>query len=242
MSDKEFKDKLLKILEEGDQMVLEYFKKMILNILPTKDSEQDNSIIKKLEIENKNLQSEVDSLQKKYLKNEEKLLLLLKEISEKNIQIEKMELNLKEKDSEIKFRENRFKIEEELFKEYNSIIGSLKDELKGVFKGNTIEEFIYCGVQPKNIDSLWEIAKKSILEDEKDWDKVVKLFKYFFDSFNKTYNSPIYISLNTRIDDKFEPDLHLSKNIASGYIEKIYLEGYADRNEKIIKKAIVSLN
>lgn len=236
MSDKDFKEKLVKILEEEDEMVLKLLKKIFVDICYDKDKEGlNNSRVEKLESENK-------GLKEKYNKTETELLEMKKQVDEKNIEIEKLNLDLKEKDSEIDFLKNRFRIEEKLFKEYNSITGSLKDELKGVFKGNTIEEFICCGVQPKSIDSLWEIAKKSILENEKDWEKVVQLFKYFFDSFNKTYNSPIYISLNTRIDDKFEPDLHLSKNIASGYIERIYLEGYADRNEKIIKKAIVSLN
>lgn len=228
MSDKDFKEKLVKILEEEDEMVLKYLKKIFTNLLDDKNQKDvNNSMIEKLQSENKDLQSE--------------LLQMKTQADEKNIEIEKLNLNLKERDSEINLLKNRFKIEEELFREYNSITGSLKEELEGVFKGDTIEEFICCGVQPKNIDSLWEIAKKSILEDEKDWEKTVQIFKYFFDSFNKTYSLPLYVSLNTRLDNKFEEDFHLSKNIASGYIERVYLDGYSDRNEKIIKKAIVSL-
>ncbi|MGL6025378.1 MAG: hypothetical protein ACRC0F_12305, partial [Cetobacterium sp.] len=67
------------------------------------------------------------------------------------------------------------------------------------------------------------------------------IFEYFLRKYNRTFENSVYIISDVEIDDKFEPENHISTNTVNGYIEQILLRGYSDRSKKIIKKSVVSL-
>lgn len=129
----------------------------------------------------------------------------------------------------------------EIYNIYNSIQGVSKKELEEIFRENSLESFLFCGSQVRNIEILWEIAKKSILTDNEDSSKIAMIFYYFFDRINKTYERPIYEYLNSKVGETFNSFSHFSVGKASGEIKNILLKGYQDRNGKIIKKSIVIL-
>ena len=133
-----------------------------------------------------------------------------KELEEKinHLEIENIRLNREkielEKENSI-FKESLKKEEEknryfeknigealEIYQKYNLIDGELKNELREIFKGNSFQEFIFCGVQLKNIELLWEISKNSIFDNNKDSKKVADIFHYFFNAINRTYEKPVY--------------------------------------------------
>lgn len=129
----------------------------------------------------------------------------------------------------------------EIYNIYNSIQGVSKKELDEIFRENSLESFLFCGSQVRNIEILWEIAKKSILTNNEDSSKIAMIFYYFFDRINKTYERPIYEYLNSKVGETFNSFSHFSVGKASGEIKNILLKGYQDRNGKIIKKSIVIL-
>mgnify|MGYP003172500441 CR=1 FL=1 len=46
---------------------------------------------------------------------------------------------------------------------YQHLTDQSKEELSGIFKGKNFEAFLACGVQPANIDALWEYARQAAL-------------------------------------------------------------------------------
>ena len=163
------------------------------------------------------------------------------------------ELEVAEKDREVFIREYEvIKSEYETLKNgildgleiyylYKSIDGSVKNELQEIFRGETFEDFLFNGAQIRNIDILWEISKKSIVEKTKVSEKVVMIFYYFFDRVNRTYGKPIYEYLNVKVGERFNSTNQFSMGKASGDIKEILLKGYQDRSGKVIKKSIVVL-
>ena len=129
----------------------------------------------------------------------------------------------------------------EVYNLYNSISGNIKNELKEIFKGESFEDFLFNGAQVRNIDILWEISKKGIMEKDKMAEKIVTIFYYFFDKINKTYVKPMYEYIEVKTGERANPTNQLFIGKASGEIRKILLKGYQDRNGKIIKKSIVVL-
>ena len=129
----------------------------------------------------------------------------------------------------------------EIYNLYNSISGNIKNELKEIFKGESFEDFLFNGAQVRNIDILWEISKKGIMEKDKMAEKIVTIFYYFFDKINKTYVKPMYEYIEVKTGERANPTNQLFIGKASGEIRKILLKGYQDRNGKIIKKSIVVL-
>lgn len=185
-------------------------------------------------------------------KDREKYKIELEKASQKIDRCVK-ELEVAEKDREVFIREYEvIKSEYEILKNgildgleiynlYKSIDGNVKNELQEIFKGETFEDFLFNGAQIRNIDILWEISKKSIVEKTKVSEKVVIIFYYFFDRINRTYGKPMYEYLDIKIGARFNSTNQFSVGKASGDIKEILLKGYQDRSGKVIKKSIVVL-
>ncbi|MBU9712739.1 hypothetical protein [Evansella tamaricis] len=120
-----------------------------------------------------------------------------------------------------------------------------KQSLVGIFKGMTIHEFLSCGVQYENLDSLWEYMKRETIEgSNQDLDSLNEIFRFFFHAYNKIYDSPIYEIQSTSIGQRFDEDLHIrgGNSKVIGEISSVLLNGYYNRiNNKIIKKSIVQI-
>lgn len=182
----------------------------------------------------------------------EKYKIELEKASQKIGRCEK-ELEVAEKDREVFIREYEVIKSEyetlkngildglEIYNLYKSIDGNVKNELQEIFKGETFEDFLFNGAQIRNIDILWEISKKSIVEKTKVSEKVVIIFYYFFDRINRTYGKPMYEYLDIKIGERFNSTNQFSVGKASGDIKEILLKGYQDRSGKVIKKSIVVL-
>ncbi|MGL6100537.1 MAG: hypothetical protein ACRC0G_13030 [Fusobacteriaceae bacterium] len=241
MHDEEFRDLFLKMLNKDDGVIKERFKQFLYSI-PEENKildctdEVEKLKFEKDELQKKLIQFEIESEEKDSVIENLKESIIKVEI-EQNEKTEKIK-KLKEllNDEKLKFYQEKI-----IFDLYQSIDGMLKEDLQGVFKVNCMEDFFCCGVQARNVDSLWDIAKESILTKDKNAKKVVYIFEYFLRKYNRTFENSVYIISDVEIDDKFEPENHISTNTINGYIEQILLRGYSDRSKKIIKKSVVSL-
>lgn len=128
-----------------------------------------------------------------------------------------------------------------LYSQYQQMSGSIREELNGLFKGDTFEHFLVGGGQSRNLDMLFEIAKKYTLTDSEHAPYLVTLFDYFFKVVNQTYEKPLYEPIEVEIGERYNPSRHLSTGNASGEIVRILLNGYQDRNGTVQKKTIVQL-
>lgn len=131
------------------------------------------------------------------------------------------------------------------FYQYQSLSDQSKEALSGIFKGTSFEEFLACGVQPGNIDTLWEFSRNQALEENlEDIDILEQIIAYFVDLYNRTNESPILAFQKVETGDSFDVDLHIrtQKSKAAGKISKVLLTGLTNAfTGEVIKKTVVEV-
>ena len=129
---------------------------------------------------------------------------------------------------------------------YQNLTESSREALAGIFKGESFEEFLACGVQPGNIDALWEFARNEAL-NENIADVVIlsKMITYFVHLYNGTNDSPALNFLIPDIGINFDTDQHIrtQNSKPAGVISEVLLAGLSNAfNGEIIKKAVVKID
>lgn len=128
---------------------------------------------------------------------------------------------------------------------YQGLSEYCRDALSGIFRGTSFEEFLACGVQPGNIDALWEFSRGHALAGNAE-DVIIlnQIIKYFVCLYNVTNESPILAFQAVSPGDFFDVDFHIrtQESRASGKISNIVLAGLANAyTGEIIKKAVVEI-
>lgn len=139
-----------------------------------------------------------------------------------------------------------FQRQTKTFYQYQSLSKSSREALSGIFKGTSFEEFLACGVQPGNIDALWEFARTEALkENMADVAILEEIITYFVHLYNGTNDSPILGIQEVSVGDTFDMDLHIrtQKSKPAGTVRKVLLTGLTNAfTGEIIKKAIVEID
>lgn len=138
----------------------------------------------------------------------------------------------------------KFEYDQNMFRLFTSLNQEVKSSLRGIFKVDTYENFIACGAQRSNIDSLWDFAKNRVQKQQFDEIETLnQILLYFIDIFNQTSNSPTIKIQEVAIGTNFDTEAHIKSSDSvkpAGTINKIYLIGYQNySNDKILNKAIV---
>ncbi len=137
----------------------------------------------------------------------------------------------------------KYKKEQAMFVEFNSLNEDAKKTLKGIFKLDSFENFIACGSQRSNIDAIWVVIKNRIHANQfDDIEKLNNILKYFIEVFNKTTNTPTIKLQDVPIGEKFNPDYFIrsADSKPAGNITEIYLIGYDNAiNGNNINKSLV---
>ncbi|OAH52821.1 hypothetical protein AWH48_13495 [Domibacillus aminovorans] len=145
---------------------------------------------------------------------------------------------------ELQKRRADYQEAEELYNSIQHLSEETRNSLKRIFKGTTVQDFIFCGVQYENISSLWDFIKNEAMEGRgHERETLIAIFRYFFQAYSKTFDTPLYKTQEVQINDVFREDLHIraSDSKISGNITEILLPGYISINGKIIKKSIVKI-
>ena len=226
-----------------------------LEVQTRQDNAEHTHLLKKI--------FELESAEKEYIKKlsesknnsnelERRFRILVDEnriIKEENEVLQKecivYKTTIEEKNTEIRSLLIRFREPEELYNTYLRLSNATRGSLSGIFKGTTVEEFIFCGVQLENIDSLWEFIKRELEEKRlSEVENMKKIFVYFFKAYNLIHESPIYKIQNVAIGEEFDEDKHLrsSNSRVAGRINEIMLNGFIITNTgKIVKKSVVKI-
>jgi DNA repair exonuclease SbcCD ATPase subunit len=166
------------------------------------------------------------------------------EINEYQIKVHNLNQKINSYFNELQKRRADYREAEELYGTVQQLSETTRNSLKRIFKGNTVQEFIVCGVQYENISSLWDFIKNEIMEGrEQERGILLTLFQYFFQEYSKTYDTPLYKIQEVKINEVFREDLHIRtlNSKISGNVTEILLPGYISINGKIIKKSIVRI-
>ncbi len=138
-----------------------------------------------------------------------------------------------------------FQRQTQTFYLYQNLSAPTKEALSGVFKGTSFEAFLACGVQPGNIDAVWEFSRTAALEGNlADLDILQTIIAYFVKLYNNTHDSPILAFQKTAPGDRFDVDLHIrtQDSRAAGKISRVLLAGLVNAfSGEVIKKAVVEI-
>ncbi|MCK8826591.1 hypothetical protein MWH25_02355 [Natroniella acetigena] len=201
------------------------------------------SRVDELEFEISSKQRELETKNRKIeeLKNENSSL----KAQGEELRLEKSRLHneVRNQQEEIRRLKDRFKGVGDIYKVYLNLSSGNKSSLQGIFKGDSIEEFIYCGVQYDNLESLWEYIKREVIEDKNsEINKLDQIFTYFFAAHNRIYDSPLYKRQEVKVGESIDEDKHIrgrdSKVI--GEIKEVLFRGYINlKTDRVIKKSVV---
>lgn len=180
-------------------------------------------------------------INKSELENEN--IVLKRHVEKLTEQSAKLEKRLHTRELEVEKLKNRFKMQLELHQVYLGLSDSTRKALNGIFKGESIEEFIFCGVQWKSIESLWDFIKWQLLEEScTELKELTRIFTYFLNAHNTVYESPLYALQSIKAGDVFDEDKHLRgpNSKISGVITEVLLLGYINtQTNKIVRKSII---
>lgn len=244
MYDDNFLCKLLECLENEE--VIEKISLFILDKNANSSLNQEDKLFKrKLE----DIENEYNHLKSKYektvksLENSEQMIRTVEEslkfLKNENEDIKNEKQNVLNELEQIKSCQYMFDI-------YKSLENSTKEDLKGVFKQETFENFISCGCQKSNIDTIWEFTKNLIINNKfNELEKLNDILDYFINKYNDISSKPTLAIQDVKIGMEFDTSLHIKTQDSkpSGKISEIYLIGYFNTiNQKIINKTIVRVD
>jgi len=210
--------------------------KELLGISEKKNEKQSSSITKK-DNELKLLEKEKDKLNKEIIFVQNKL----KEKKEELVQVESKNNNLSNK---VSFYRESFEEDLRTYELYTQLLDNTKTSLKGIFKDDTLKGFIACGIQDRNISSLWDYIKDEIREEKNaDIPKLKSIFNFLFERYQMAY--PIFNLQEVEegnIFDDFKYIRHNSSKEVSGTISEVVFKGWINnKTNKVIKKSIVKM-
>lgn len=170
---------------------------------------------------------------------------LLAELAVTKERLEKTESNREEYKSKYFQFKGIFQRQTHIFYAYQGLSSECYEALNGIFKGSSFEEFLACGVQPGNIDTLWEFSRGQALAGNRtDIAILEQMIHYFVNLYNTTNESPILDFQKVGAGDAFDVDLHIRtrESSASGIISNVLLTGLTNAfTGEVIKKAVVEI-
>jgi len=247
------KDKLIELLKDDE------IQKVIIDIInnssETTALASSNNITNTIE---KDLNKEIDMLNK-IIKKIKKSLTKEQETSEylveskealefelSSIRSEKIELQKEriELNKIIEFYRNNFEDDLRAYEIYQTLNSSTKSSLDGIFKDSSLQGFIACGIQDKNISSFWDYIQNELRDNTNDdIANLIQIFDFLFSRYILAY--PIFAIQSVNINDKFDTDDYIRDNSSqavSGNISQIVLRGWINKKtNKIIKKSVVKV-
>lgn len=203
-------------LGEGEQENMKKLLEIIRNIffIKNKTLAEKSKEISEIEKENKILVNEIEAVKK------ENILPLQKKLD---------------------FYREQFENQIKVYSLYKDLSPRAIKSLENIFKGDSIDIFMACGIQEDNINSLWYYIKNEIIEErDEDIEKLKFIFEYFFNLY--IVPNDYYTSQEIKIGDKFDTSIHIahSRGKSSGEVKEVLLRGYLNKNtKKIINKSLI---
>lgn len=126
-----------------------------------------------------------------------------------------------------------------IYSEYQKIPDSIKRNLSGIFVGDSMWDFVFCGMREEILPSLWDQWLFLQQQNSKAISSLEKIFMFFFDRINRLHETPDYVLVAPRIGSEFDDDIasrdHSSN--ARGKVERVLLPGFSyASNKKIVRK------
>lgn len=136
--------------------------------------------------------------------------------------------------------------QQNVYKIFCSLLPDTKQSLKGIFKEESFVNFIACGTQRGNIDSLFELMKNRVMQDKYvNLEELVEILRYFIFNYNKTSDNATLKIQEVVVGERFDTEKHIRtvKSRPSGVVKKVLVIGYVNAlNDRILQKSIVKVD
>ncbi len=207
-----------------------------------------NKELKDLIEKKKELELELESFSKKMNKEKEKLTSEINQIKEElgnaKEDVKKSLSKNTELSKTVDFYREKFEKDLKAYSIYTGLSDNTKDSLKGIFRDNSLEGFIACGIQEKNISSLWDYIKDEIREEKNsDIKNLKEMFYFLFEKYRLAF--PIFELQEISIGDNFVDDNHIrhsSSKEVNGAISEVVFRGWVNnKTNKAVKKSVVKM-
>lgn len=151
-----------------------------------------------------------------------------------NLYVEQVEQSKKELEN--------LKKDAKAYENFKNLSASTKKSLENIIKEDSLASFIASGVQPRNIENLWDYINNELREGKNaDTKELIDIFYFLFVNFTKA-NGDIYELQSINVGEEFDTQLHLRHNSsqgASGKISEVILKGMVNSKTKEIKRKSV---
>lgn len=138
---------------------------------------------------------------------------------------------------------NRYADIDNAFDIYLELSNEMKQRLTNIFKAENIYGFMSAIGDWNNVEGLWGFAKRRIIEEESEVEKLVLLVRFLFAAYKQQALVCNYELITPQIGEAYDSDRHSIKGLQTdGHISKVLLDGIFDVNTKrTVLKAIVEV-
>ncbi len=205
----------------------------------------------RLEEECKGLKKECEKLQNLLKEEREKVVLTnnaLRNVQQKYDQMEEdFDRARAERDSigkSLASYEARYKSIDEAYNKYEKLSKDARGRLRNVFKTDSIYGFLVACTDWRNVEGLWNFARRHIVEKETtDTEELISIFEFMLQSYNLQGCDKKYELLVPAIGDKFDSDRHTIIGIRTdGFVSKVRLPGIVELGSAMVmQKALIEI-
>ena len=139
--------------------------------------------------------------------------------------------------------EAKYKSIDEAYSRYERLSEDAKGRLRNVFNTDSIYGFLTASADWRNVEGLWNFAKRRIVEKEMtDTEELVSIFEFMLQAYNMQEKEK-YGLLMPDIGDKFDSDSHTIIGIKTdGFVSKVRLPGIIKLgSQRVIQKALIEI-
>ncbi len=178
------------------------------------------------------------------------------EIEDSDSKILALEVQIQELTKERdEFRDNYlqfkgiFQKQTRMFFDYQNLSPTVKASLDEIYRGNTFEEFLTCGVQNENIYALWDricdYLRSPGEATSEDLIILRKMLTYFLNLFNHVHTLPVLRVMDTAPGEPFLPASHqdvtdIQGTTMTGTIRDVLFQGLCNSiTGNVIRRSLV---
>lgn len=225
-----------------NQQLEEKLKEIEINV---DDLEQK---IKMLEDENADLEKKLDNKVQQAEALEQKnrqLEMQMREMFDnQNNEIQWLKEKADQTDKKLRSYEEKYQDMEAAYGCYMELSQDAKNRLCNIFESSSIYGIVAACSDWRNIEGLWDFAKRRIIEKEKkDADSLVSLFEFLFYAYNLKGNERKYELIRPMLGEKFDSDEHMIIGILTdGFVADVKLPGIRDiKSKRVLQRACIEV-
>lgn len=221
--------------------VSEYKKQQVEFNRKMNEAMEENRLLQK---RNESLYHKIDSLESGFAEAEEKNRILTEENDRLSHQLHQSKRLQSEHIRELDYLKRNFASVMDLYEKYQKVLEQHRKYLSNIVSDRDIITFVSSCSQFDHLERLWDYCKSEILNDgDAQFLEILSaIFDYFFDVYNKCFDTPRYERNRISVGDTFDEEYHIrgKDSGVSGMVKRIDLVGYQSvTTGEIIKKSVV---